>query len=51
MTTELKSMFGNNIPEQNNQNDSNIEKQNKEFEEKKKKRFFKKTNRIEKRII
>ena len=51
MTTELKSMFGNNIPEQNNQNDSNIEKQNKEFEEKKRKDYIKKQTGMKRELI
>ena len=51
MTTELKSMFGNNIPEQNNQNDSNIEKQNKEFEEKKRKDFLKKQTGLKRELF
>ena len=51
MTTELKSMFGNNIPEQNNQNDSNIEKQNKEFEEKKRKDFLKKQTGMKRELF
>ena len=51
MSTELKSMFGNNIPEQNNQNDSNIEKQNKEFEEKKRKDFLKKQTGLKRELF
>ena len=51
MTTELKSMFGNNIPESNNQNDSNIEKQNKEFEEKKRKDFIKKQTGMKRELF